>query len=155
MARMVDLCRAAVVSVGLLVFACAGAARAQSALEAPEIHDCLCMERSISTLSHQMTAKQQALDAVRHRLAALDAQLQREYPKVQVNDSASVQHYKVLLARRDAVYQRSMGAVYSEAAEAAARYNARVKEYNERCAGQQFNSELMEEAKANLSCPAE
>lgn len=154
MSRIMISCRALAVA-GIVTIALAGAAKAQPVLETAQIHECLCQQKSISTLSKEMSAKQQALDAVRHRLAALDAQLNRDYPKVAVNDPASVQHYKALLARRDATYQRSIGPVYSDAAAASARYNAAVKRYNENCAGQKFDAELMAKARANLTCPAQ
>lgn len=144
----------AAIAAGALALALSGPATAQPAGEAAAIHACLCMEQSMASLSQEMTAKNEALDAVRRELADLDAQLRQEYPKVEVNNPQSEERYKALLHRRDAAYQRSLGPVYSQAATATARYNVLVRQYNERCAHRPFDSALMAQMRASLSCPA-
>jgi hypothetical protein len=129
------------------------AAKAQAPPEAAEISACMCLQQAVSALSAGMNAKAQSLDAVNRQLADLDAQLARERPAVNVNDPDSVARYKAMLERRDAVYQESIGPVHADASQATARYNARADEYNTRCANRPFNSALVAEVRAHLTCP--
>jgi hypothetical protein len=100
-----------------------------------------------------MSAKNQALDAVTRHLADLDSQLAHEKPQVNVHNPDAVARYKALLEQRDAAYRQSVGQVHADATQATARYNARVNEYNARCANRPFNSALVAAAQANLVCP--
>src|SRR5262249_45053407 len=97
--------------------------------------------------------KTQALNAVQRELTDLDAELARERPQVNVNNPDSVARYKALLERRDAAYRQSIGPVHAEATRATARYNARVNEYNARCANRPFSSALVAAAQTSLMCP--
>jgi hypothetical protein len=99
-----------------------------------------------------MSAKNQALDAVKNQLANLDSQLSQEKPQVNVNNPDSVARYKARLEQRDATYRQSIGPVHADAAQATARYNAGVNEYNARCANRPFNSALVAQVQASLVC---
>jgi hypothetical protein len=100
-----------------------------------------------------MTAKRQALDAVDRQLADLDAQLARGRSAVNVNNPDSVARYKALLERRDATYRQSIGPTHADATAATERYNARVSEYNTRCANRPFSSYLVAQIRGHLACP--
>ncbi len=126
-----------------LVMLAPAAARAQTTSDVAEITGCLCQERAVAALSADMSAKTQALDAIRRQLADLDAQLVHERPLVEVNNPDSVARYKALLEHRDAVYHQSVGAVVTDADQAVARYNAQVNEYNSRCANRPFSSDVV------------
>ncbi|MGH7046670.1 MAG: hypothetical protein ACREE2_09835 [Stellaceae bacterium] len=138
---------------GLLVLAAGVTARAQVSSDPAEITRCLCMEHAVSTLSADMSAKTQALAAVRQHLAGLDAQLAQARPKVDVNDPNSVASYKALLEQRDAAYRQSLGPVVGDADQATARYNAEVGTYNGSCANRDFDSVMMAQISTHLSCP--
>lgn len=142
-----------ILGVALLALAASGGAKAQMSSDPAEITACLCLQQAIATLSADMSAKTQALDAIRRQLADLDARLVSERPRVEVNNPASVGHYKALLEQRDAAYRQSLGPVVPDADQAVARYNARVNDYNTRCANRPFNSEAMAQIQAHLSCP--
>src|ERR1700739_3723495 len=103
--------------------------------EPAEIAACLSLQQSVAALSADMSAKNQALDAVKNHLADLDSQLAHEKPQVNVNNPDAVARYKALLEQRDA------------------RYNARVNEYNARCANRPFNSAVVAQVQAQLVCP--
>ncbi|HTV45867.1 MAG TPA: hypothetical protein VMF05_11155 [Stellaceae bacterium] len=137
----------------LLVLAAAGTARAQVSSDPAEITRCLCMEHAISTLSADMSAKTQALAAVRQHLAALDAQLENAKRNEDVNNPSSVANEKAILEQRDATYQQSLGPVVGDADQATARYNAEVGSYNGSCANRDFDSVIMAQISAHLSCP--
>jgi|SRR5271167_3758909 len=153
MARSIAICRATLFGVGLLVFPGVATAWAQMSSDPAEITTCLCMEQGVTTLSSDMSAKTQALAAVRQHLADLEGQLAQARPNVDVNNPDSVARFKVLLAQRDAAYQQSLGPVVTDAEQATARYNGHVADYNSRCANRQFNSEIMAQIQAHLSCP--
>ena len=130
-----------------------GIARAQVVSDVAEISSCLCLQQAVSTLSAGMNAKTQALDAANRQLADLDSQLARERSTINVNNPDAVARFKALLERRDAAYGQSVGPIHAEATEATARYNARVTEYNARCANRPFNSALVAQLQPTLRCP--
>jgi hypothetical protein len=132
-----------------------GAARAQVPVppEMAEITSCLCLQQAVSALSAEMNARKQALDTVTRQLSDLDAQLARDRSTMNVNDPDAVARYKALLERHDAAYRQSIGPAHSETEQATARYNARVAEYNARCANRPFNSALVAQMQVNLVCP--
>jgi len=152
---MIGLTRGMALGWGLLAMLAPGAARAQVP-PPPEVADitaCLCLQRAVSALSADMNARNQALDTVTRQLSDLDAQLARDKSTINVNNPDAVARYKALLERRDAAYRRSIGAVHAEATQVTARYNARVSEYNARCANRPFNSAIVAQMQVNLVCP--
>jgi hypothetical protein len=153
MGSVIGFGRATVLGLGLVASCASGMAKAQMSPEAAEINTCLCLQQAVATLSRDMAAKTQMLDTVQRELAELDAQLARERATVNVNNPDSVAHYKALLERRDAAYRRSIGPVHGDATQAVTRHNARVNEYNSRCANRPFNSALVSQIQANLMCP--
>lgn len=153
MAFIIGVGRGAVCGLSLTVLLAAGVARAQVPPEAAEIGACLCLQQAVSTLSAEMNAKKQALDVVSRELADLDAQLAREKSTINPNNPDAVARFKALLERRDAAYHQSIGPVHADATQSTARYNARVNEYNQRCANRPFNSAVVAEMQAHLMCP--
>jgi len=153
MASLISLRYPMVLVTAILAPASWGTANAQVISDPNEINACLCLNQAVAALSAEQSTKTQTLAEARQQLADLDAQLAHERPLVNVNNADSVARYKALLERRDAAYQRSLGAIVSDTAQAVARYNARVNEYNARCAGRPFNSEMVAAIQARLSCP--
>jgi hypothetical protein len=139
---------------GLVGLAVSGAAQAQPPSEATEIDRCLCMQQQISQLSAEMSAKMAALRRTDRRLAELNAQLRGERPVLDVNDPAAVEHFKVLLEERDAVWKDSVGPVWTAANDAVALYNVRVREYTNSCAYRVFDPALTRQVRATLTCQA-
>ena len=152
---MIGLTRGMALGWGLLAMLAPGAARAQVP-PPPEVADitaCLCLQRAVSALSADMNARNQALDTVTRQLSDLDAQLARDKSTINVNNPDAVARYKALLERRDGAYRQSIGPVHAEAEQATGRYNARVNEYNARCANRPFNSAIVAQMQVNLVCP--
>jgi hypothetical protein len=152
---MVRLALGMTMGLALASMLATGAARAQVPVppEMAEITACLCLERAVSALSAEMNARKQALDTVTRQLSDLDAQLARDRSMLNVNDPDAVARYKVLLERRDGAYRQSIGPVHADATQATTRYNARVSEYNARCANRPFNSAIVAQMQVNLVCP--
>jgi hypothetical protein len=153
MTYMIRLAQGLAFGYGLLAVLAPGEARAQVPPGASEIATCLCLQQAVSALSADMNAKNQALDAANREVADFDAQLARDRSTINVNNPDAVARYKALLERRDAVYNRSVGPVRTEAAQATARYNGRVSEYNAHCANRPFNSAIVAQVQATLVCP--
>jgi hypothetical protein len=153
-ASTIGLGRLAVLGLGVAAGFLADGARAQvpPPPEPAEIQACLCLQQAYSALAVEMNAKTQALDAVNRQIADLDAQLARQRPTINVNNPDAVAQFKALLERRDAT-TRSLEPAHAEAAQAVDRYNARVNEYNARCANRLFNPALVAEIQAHLVCP--
>ena len=121
--------------------------------EPAEISACLCLQQAVATLSAEMNQRTLALGAVGRQLSDLDAQLAQARANLNVNDPNAVARYKAVLEQRDAAYRQSIGPTHADATQATARYNERVNEYNARCANRPFNSALVADIQAHLSCP--
>ena len=150
--RSFGLRHATALGLGVLPLLAAGAAKAQIPNEPAEINACVCLQQTSAALSSEKDAKGQALGAINRELADLDAQLAAERPRVDVNSPDSVSRFKALLERRDAAY-RQLSPAHSDAAQAVARYNTSIDEYNHRCAGRPFNAELEAQIQAHPNCP--
>ena len=150
--RSFGLRHAKVLGLGVLPLLAAGAAKAQIPNEPAEINACVCLQLASAALAADKDAKSQTLAADNQQLADLDAQLASARSRIDPNNAESVASYKVLLERHDAAY-RQISPAQSVAAAAVARYNASVGEYNQRCAGRPFNSELVAQIQAHPNCP--
>ena len=121
--------------------------------EAAEIAHCLCLDREVATLRADMDSKQRAYDAVRDELARLDSQLQRARAGMNVDDPQSVARFRQLLEQRDTAFKRQTGLVTGDLSSATQAYNARVNEYNSRCANRPRNPAVLNQVQATLTCP--
>ena len=139
MARAIVVWGAALVAGGLLAVASVPEVRAQMSSDPAQITSCLCEQQGLATLSADMSAKTQALAAVRQQLAGLDARLEQQRSTINVNNPDQEAQYKALLDQRDAAYRQSIGPVVTAADQATARYNSLAGQYNAQCASRQFD----------------
>ena len=160
--------RLAAAFVALAVIAAASAASAQTPYpaypappaplpsgplsDAAQVASCLCLHQEVDALSAELTARQQAYDAARDEVAALDTQLQQARGSVDVNNPQSVAQFRELLARRDAAFRRQRGAIFTDLSGTTERYNARVGQYNAQCT-RPMSPDAIARAQATLSCP--
>jgi hypothetical protein len=155
MMRSTGCRQAAFFCLGMLVCSPFGGAKAQIPIPVPnepaEINACVCLQAASAALAGEKDAKAQALAAVDRQLADLNAQLAAEKPRVDVNSTASVSRYKMLLERRDAAFGQ-ISPAQAAAAQAVDRYNATVDEYNRRCI-RPFNPDLWAQISARPNCP--
>ena len=122
--RSFGLRHATALGLGVLTLLAAGGAKAQIPNEAAEINACVCLQLASGALAADKDTKSQTLTANNQQLADLDAQLASARSRIDVNNAESV-----------------------------ARYNASVGEYNQRCAGRPFNSELVAQIQGHPNCP--
>jgi hypothetical protein len=144
---------AAALGFVILAFCAAGVAEAQVLIpnEAAEINACVCMQLASGALAADKDTKSQAWAAASQQSADLNAQLASARSGIDVNNPEAVARFKALLQRRDAAYAQ-ISPAQSAAADAVARYNASVGEYNQRCAGRPFNSDLVAQIQARPNC---
>ena len=144
---------AAVLGFGILVFCAAGGAKAQVPIpnEPSEINACVCLRLASGALAADKDAKSQAWAAASQQSADLNAQLASARARIDVNNPEAIARFKALLERRDAAYAQ-ISPAQSAAAAAVDRYNASVGEYNQRCAGRPFNSDLVAQIQARPNC---
>lgn len=121
--------------------------------EAADIAACLCLRQAVDSLGAQMAGGRQSYDQTLGELSRLDAQLERERAAMDVNNPAAVARFRQLLQERDTLYRRSSGAMLTDLSAVVARYNARVNEYNARCADRPRNPALVASVQATLTCP--
>ena len=151
--RWADFRNAAILGFVILAFCAAAVADAQVLIpnEPAEINACVCMQLASGALAADKDAKSQAWAAASQQLADLNAQLASARSAIDVNNPEAVARFKALLQRRDAAYGQ-INPAQSAAADAVARYNASVGEYNQRCAGRPFNSDLVAQIQAHPNC---
>jgi hypothetical protein len=143
----------AVLGIVILAFCAAGMAEAQVPIpnEPAEINACVCMQLASGALAADKDAKSQTLAAASQQLADLNAQLASARSGIDVNNPEAVARFKALLEHRDAAFAQ-ISPAQSAAADAVGRYNASVAEYNQRCAGRPFNSDLVAQIQARPNC---
>ena len=155
--RFPNLRRMAAACAAILAIAIGPAGMAQApapaSTEAADIAACLCLRQAVDTLGAQMSGGRQSYDQSLSELSRLDAQLEQERSSIDVNNPASVARFRQLLQQRDALYRRSSGATMTDLSDVVARYNARVSEFNARCADRPRNPVLVASVQATLSCP--
>ena len=151
--RWAEFRNAAILGFVILAFCAAGVAEAQVLIpnEPAEINACVCMQLASGALAADKDAKSQAWAAASQQLADLNAQLASARSAIDVNNPEAVARFKALLQSRDAAYGQ-INPAQSAAAAAVARYNASVGEYNQRCAGRPFNSDLVVQIQAHPNC---
>src|SRR6266851_4343158 len=141
-----------------IVFATAAAAPSAEAQmppppEASEIAACLCLRQAVDVLGADMNGRQQAYAASQSELARIDAEMQSERARMDVNNPQSVAQFRQLLERRDAAFRRSTSLVTGDLGGAVGHYSARVNEYNARCANRPRDPILLGHVQATLACP--
>ena len=120
---------------------------------AADIAHCLCQKQAVDALGAEMTVKQRDYDGARDEVTRLDGTLQSERERIDVNNPEAVGRYRQLLEQRDAIFRRSSGPGLAELSAAVERYNARVGEYNGRCANRPRDPDLLARVQATLVCP--
>lgn len=148
----------AVLGAVLLVLGTASAVRAQlppppGSPEAADIAACLCLKREVDALGADSAAKRHDYDELHAELGRIDAQLEAERSRMDVNNPESVARFRQLLGRRDELFRRSTTDVGPGAAGTVERYNSRVGEYNARCANRPRDPRLLAQVEASLVCP--
>jgi hypothetical protein len=131
-----------------------GTAQAQSGVTtAPRaVRQCLCAQRDVSVLGHEMRQSRRHNEQVHRDVAALSHQVEDARARVNTDNRGDIDAFRALLQRRD---EAAGASAQDDAryADAVARYNAAVERNNAACVGRLFDPEEVEAVKANLVCP--
>ena len=138
---------------GLGLFCGVAPAAAQTPPLPPELAACVCLKQASDFLYADMDAKQRALADVRAQLDEVTSRLEAERPRIDVNNPEAVARFRQKVEQRDALFKRANGPATSEARAAVERYNARVNEFNARCANRPMDPALLSRVQPTLACP--
>ena len=136
----------------------AAAAHAQMAPPLPpeiaaEIGACVCLREASEALGAQMSAAMTNLQRVQDELNRASADLEAERARIDVNNPQSVARFRQLVERRDALFKEASGRATADGRAATDRYNARVNEYNARCANRPIDPVWAARIRPTLTCP--
>jgi hypothetical protein len=133
----------------------ATSAQAQMVLTSPnEIRSCLCLQQSVTALDGGVVQQRQAHEKRRQELEALDAEVNAQRSQINVNNFAQVEAFKHLIEQRDKAAADFSGPATASYAQAVARYNAAVGQFNSFCASKAYDSVVRAQVQGSLSCPA-
>lgn len=145
---------AGMAAAAIVASAVTTSAQAQMVLTQPaDIRACLCLQQSVTVLNGDVARQRQAHEQQRQQLDALDAEVNAQRSRIDVNNFDQVQAFKQLIERRDKAAADFAGPVTARYADAVARYNAAVNQFNGTCAGKAYDQAALGQAQAGLSCP--
>jgi hypothetical protein len=116
------------------------------------VQECLCAERAVSLLRHEVQRERQQYDQARETANRLARRVEEARRRVNVTDRGDITAFKALLERRDAAHQAYLDESLRYDA-VVARYNRAVNHNNNVCTGRLFDPEEVESIKQTLVCP--
>lgn len=138
-----------------LLLATAGpvaAASAQTMLSAPsDIAFCLCLQRDIATRQDEMAIRRNAYEGSVREIQDAEAGLERDRPRVNVDDQSQVDGFRRRLDALDARKARLAEVTLPDYQAAITGYNERVAQYTGRCSGA-LDPYVVEQVRPNLIC---
>lgn len=120
-----------------------------------EIAFCLCLEQSVAAKAADMRSLGALYSDETRQLAAMNADIDRKRPLVDVQNQAQIDAFKVLLEQRDAALDKYQWSTLPKYQASVARYNEKVDMVLKRCSGHPLDQAALDQAKQKLSCPAE
>lgn len=145
---------AGMAAAAVMASAAVTSAEAQTVLtQAGDIRACLCLQQSVTALDGEVARQRQAHEQQRQQVEALDAEVNAQRSRIDVNNFDQVQAFKHLLEQRDKAAADFAGPVTASYADAVARYNAAVNRFNGSCAGKAYDQAVLAQVQAGLSCP--
>ncbi len=115
-----------------------------------QIQYCLCLQTRYEMLSNDSTAKQTAYNQAVAQRADLDSQIAAA--KAGPSSPDRVEHIRELNARRIALQQQINQQYIPEQQGSTERYNEAVGQYQQSCAGKDFDSTVLARVKTGLVC---
>ncbi len=120
-----------------------------------EIAFCLCLEQSVAAKAAEMRSLGAVYSEETRQLAAMNADIDRKRPLVDVQNQAQIDAFKGLLEQRDAALDKYQWSTLPKYQASVARYNDKVDMVLKRCSGHPLDQAALDQAKQKLSCPAE
>ena len=131
-----------------------GSAIAQGVVTDPNvISGCLCSEAAVAALKDQITQAQQVYDEDRAGVDSLDQEIAQARGSVNVSVQGQVDAVKALNLQRAQLYAKTYDVDLPALQSAIKAYNDAAGSFGAQCAGRNFDSVMMSQARATLSCP--
>lgn len=137
-----------------VAFGFGGSAVAQAIISDPNvIHDCLCSEAAVAALKDRISQAQQVYDEDRAGVDSLDQQIAQARASVNVAVQGQVDALKALNLQREQLYAKTYDIDLPALQTAIRAYNDAAGSFGAQCANRNFDSVLMSQERATLSCP--
>jgi hypothetical protein len=146
--------KAASLLIGVLIAAAGpvGAASAQALLSSPiDISFCLCLQRDIETRQGEMAIRRNAYESSVKDIQDTEAGLDRDRPRVNVDDPAQVDDFRRRVDALEALKTRLAEVTLPDYQAAVTGYNERVAQYTGRCSGA-LDPNVVARVRPNLIC---
>jgi hypothetical protein len=153
--RRAECCLAGAAALAVLSLAANGRAAGSRTLSLQEMRACLCGARSLETLNREVELRRAIFEERRAALAELGRARLDRYDTIDPDDKAHVEAYKRLLAEERGLERRIARDILPDYRDSTARYNQAVERYNTLCGSATYTQEVLQQAQANLICPAE
>jgi hypothetical protein len=105
---------------------------------------CLCLEQSVAAKAADMRSLGAVYSDETRQLAAMNAELDRKRPLVDVQNQAQIDAFKVLLEQRDAALDKYQWSTLPKYQASVARYNEKVDLVLKRCSGHPLDQAALE-----------
>ena len=115
--------------------------------------NCLCLERGVSDRRFDLEIRQGIFEKAKQDLDALEREVERVRPTVNVDNAQDIDSFRSLLARRDAARTHYERTAVPDQQQAVARFNVSVQQLNAACQGRAFSTYAWERAGKDLACP--
>lgn len=143
------------VALAAVLSVASAAASAQGVIADPRtIAACLCARQSVIDLKTEMARAQQTYDQDQAAVAKLDQQLAAARASVDVANQGQIDAVKAMNLQREQIYARTYDVDLPALQAAIGTYNGSAERYATQCADRNFDSAVMSQVRANLSCPA-
>ncbi len=120
-----------------------------------DVSTCLCLERDLPTRLSEIAVRRNTYEAMEREIGDAGAAIERDRPRVDVNDPAAIEAFRRRLDRLDAMKARRDDVALPDYQAAVAAYNERFNQYNQRCTGRAYDPAVTEQVKRNLICRME
>ena len=124
-----------------------------AAEEIASARNCLCLERAVDDSAFDQQVRNGLYEKSKADAEALEAEVARTRPTVNVDDRAQIDAFRSLLDRADKARSNYQLTAVPDQQRAVARYNASVEALNAACKGRSFSTYAWTAARRDLVCP--
>jgi hypothetical protein len=124
-----------------------------NATEVAAARNCLCLEQAVEQRRFELEVRNGIFEKARSDLQAIEREVEKRRPTVDVNDPNQVDAFRSLLARADAARDHYERVAVPDQQRAVADYNAVVAQLNSACQGRSFTTYAWNAARKDLVCP--
>jgi hypothetical protein len=121
--------------------------------EVAAAHRCLCLEQKVQDSRFELDIRNGLFQKSLGDTEALEREVERRRPAVDVNDRAQIDAFRELLDRAAAARTHYEQVAVPEQQRAVARFNAAVDEINAACRGKAYSTYAWEAARKLPACP--